>query len=233
MVISATILVALALGLVLLEAGDVDRLIQNLLYIHADQAWLLSGREPLSRLLFYDGPRWLFISTSLGLLICLILSPRWPGVRAHARSLRIVVACFLLIPLTISQLKAHTNIACPKQLLGFGGEALYMGILSSASTTGEQFRCFPAGHASGGFALMACSVFFRDEKHKRRMIFAAIAIGWILGIYKMIIGDHFFSHTLVSMFIAGLLFNLVLLFDSFLPATTGGLFNHQIDNRRS
>lgn len=37
----------------------------------------------------------------------------------------------------------------------------------------------------------------------------AISIGWALGLYKMFIGDHFLSHTLVTMLLAWLMILLI------------------------
>ena len=57
-------------------------------------------------------------------------------------------------------------------------------------------------HASAGFALYAWA-FIPSLWHKRWQIAAMVTvIAWLMGGYKMLIGDHFFSHTLVSMSLA-------------------------------
>ncbi len=40
---------------------------------------------------------------------------------------------------------------------------------------------------------------FHNPRTRRRVVAAALSLGWITGGYKMAIGDHFFSHTRVSM----------------------------------
>ncbi len=39
-------------------------------------------------------------------------------------------------------------------------------------------------------------------KNQKRALVAALIIAWSMGTYKMLLGDHFFSHTLVSMSLA-------------------------------
>lgn len=52
-------------------------------------------------------------------------------------------------------------------------------------------KCFPAAHASSGFALFAFA--FAPSLRRRRgaIIIVVMALGWAMGCYKMIIGDHF------------------------------------------
>ncbi|HIP14233.1 MAG TPA: PAP2 family protein, partial [Sulfurimonas autotrophica] len=37
----------------------------------------------------------------------------------------------------------------------------------------------------------------------------AMIVGWSMGLYKMIIGDHFFSHTLITMILAWFIILLI------------------------
>ncbi|MGB5920380.1 phosphatase PAP2 family protein, partial [Arcobacter sp.] len=59
--------------------------------------------------------------------------------------------------------------------------------------------------ASAGFALM--SIFFLFKKRKNQIIALSFAlfIAWNMALYKMFIGDHFLSHTLISMLLAWLI----------------------------
>ncbi|MBD3841537.1 MAG: phosphatase PAP2 family protein [Campylobacterales bacterium] len=86
--------------------------------------------------------------------------------------------------------------------------------------TKPQIACWPAGHASGGFALLSLFFLFRSQKNKIKAITLALVLGWSMGIYKMMIGDHFLSHTIITMLLAWIIVNLVNLFLSKLFDTT-------------
>jgi membrane-associated PAP2 superfamily phosphatase len=116
----------------------------------------------------------------------------------------------------VSGLKAVTNVACPAQLTLFGGSTPHVSLFShypEGQRPANQQRCFPAGHASGGFAVLSLLLLFKSRRHQRQIIVIGLLLGWVMGLYKMLIGDHFLSHTLTSMLIAWCSIGVV----SFLP----------------
>jgi membrane-associated PAP2 superfamily phosphatase len=52
---------------------------------------------------------------------------------------------------------------------------------------------------------------FKQRRHRARAVYLALAAGWAMGGYKMLIGDHFLSHTIISMLLAWLLVNTVVI----------------------
>ena len=66
----------------------------------------------------------------------------------------------------------------------------------------KRIACWPAGHASGGFALLSLFFLFKNRRNKIIALITALIIGWSMRIYKMAIGDHFLSHTLITMILA-------------------------------
>ncbi|MEI3479028.1 MAG: phosphatase PAP2 family protein [Bilophila sp.] len=69
-------------------------------------------------------------------------------------------------------------------------------------------KCFPAGHASGGFALMM--LFFAFPRRLRWFGLAlGLAAGWWMGLYQMLRGQHFLSHTLFTMIGAWMIIVLI------------------------
>lgn len=56
---------------------------------------------------------------------------------------------------------------------------------------------------------MSLFFLFRSRKNKIIALVSALAIAWTMGNYKMMVGDHFFSHTLITMLIAWLLILLI------------------------
>ena len=59
-------------------------------------------------------------------------------------------------------------------------------------------HCFPGGHASSGFAVLAGYFIYRVTQPKRAYFFliAACILGMGMGWAQMMRGVHFFSHSL-------------------------------------
>ena len=73
----------------------------------------------------------------------------------------------------------------------------------------SKIKCWPAGHASGGFALLSLFFLFKTEKNRKKSIVFALIVGWSMGLYKMFVGDHFLSHTIITMVLSWLLILLI------------------------
>jgi membrane-associated PAP2 superfamily phosphatase len=108
------------------------------------------------------------------------------------------------VPLILAGAKKYTNVYCPAQLSYYCGNKPYVKILSSYPAdfdrgANAKGRCFPAGHASGGFALMALFFCFKRKKYRLAGLGAGLCAGWAMGLYQILRGEHFLSHTLVTM----------------------------------
>lgn len=198
-------LAVLVMALLFIELTPLDRMVQNAFYDGNVNSWLWNKNEPVGRLFFYDGPKRVLIAFALGLIAALGWS-YYSGKYRHLRSgIRVAVLSIILVPLIVASLKAVTNVACPKDLLLYGGNIPFVDVFQQYPL-GERptslQRCFPAGHASGFFALMALSYCFVSRRSKVLIIGLAVSIGWTVGVYKMMIGDHFLSHTVISMVIS-------------------------------
>ena len=208
---------ALIVCLVWFELTPTDIWLQQQLFDFTEQQWVVSSADSLGRLLFYDGIKRILIAFGLGLMLCLIFIRRLPALCSYKSGMRIVLLARILVPACIGALKNTTNVACPRDLGQFGGDGVYAGIFGRYQKTDQskaKYRCFPAGHASGGFALLSLFFLFQDPRNRRRALLAALATGWIMGTYKMLIGDHFLSHTVTTMLLAWLIVNVVALADS-------------------
>jgi membrane-associated PAP2 superfamily phosphatase len=122
------------------------------------------------------------------------------------RGLRVAVASFIMVPLVTSALKSTSIHACPWDLERYGGTSPYLRLFESLPEHVAAGHCFPAGHASSGLWLAAFAVFWLP---RRPMLAAASFVlglmpGAILGWVQQMRGAHFLSHTLWSMWWAGL-----------------------------
>lgn len=207
-------LAALLFSLFFFEWTPADLWLQRLLFDEASGKWLWRSGEPITRFLLYDGPKGALVLFALGLLLLLSLARWLPRVAPHTRGMRIVLLSLILVPTCVGALKDTTNVACPRDVEAFGGTLPYVGVLRAYPEDrrpSSRQRCFPGGHASGGFALMSLYFLFGAPRARRRALGWALVAGWTIGTYKMVIGDHYFSHTLVSMLLAWLVINGVVL----------------------
>ena len=105
------------------------------------------------------------------------------------------VLCALLAVILV---KGFSQTSCPWDLQAFGGLVPYVSHWDIGQADGGGGHCFPAGHASTGFAFMAA--FFGLQQSAPRAALKwlgwAVLVGFILGISQQVRGAHFMSHTL-------------------------------------
>ena len=194
-------LALLLLIILLFDFTAIDMWLQDKLYQPATGQWLLDKQDPLLRTLFYDGPKTLLTLMAKVLLVVLIVFRSSTFLENYRSGLAIVLITTVITVALVGGLKSVTNVPCPKDLTHFGADYPYVTFLHRlpvAEALG-RVRCFPAGHASGGFALLSLFFLFRRRRNRWIGFGVGMVLGWTFGIYKMLIGDHFLSHTLVTM----------------------------------
>ncbi|KAA0914081.1 PAP2 family lipid A phosphatase [Psychrobacter sp. ANT_WB68] len=200
----------------MLEHSQWDVRISELFY--SDGHWLLEkGAQPY-RFLFYDGPKLLLILFGIYLLMISIWRYRQrphsnanttvikpsllkPTAALSGREIGYLLLVIIVVPTIIATLKSVTHVSCPNHLYLFNGDLPYLSIWQNIVAKTDA-KCFPAAHASAGFALYGLAYLPTLQRYRMRIFIIVTALGWIMGLYKMAFGDHFFSHTLVSMLLA-------------------------------
>ncbi|MEP4192412.1 MAG: phosphatase PAP2 family protein, partial [Sneathiella sp.] len=190
--------------------SGLDESIQSLFYNPASGRWWISKSDIVIRLIFYDGPKIVLVLLGLVLIGAALLQSRLqPFWRFSRRRLLFVILCMALVPASVALGKKLTNVYCPGQLQMYGGVApsatFASAFLGQSDSRFAKGRCFPAGHASGGFALLGLYFVFKQRRHRLAGLSVGLMSGWWMGGYQIIKGDHFVSHTLVSMAIAWLI----------------------------
>lgn len=106
----------------------------------------------------------------------------------------------LLGLLLISLLKNASPTSCPWDLIEFGGAATPMSHWAWHIADGGPGQCFPAGHASAGFAFMGGYFVLRADAPRQAKLCLELALvaGFVLGLSQQLRGAHFMSHTLWS-----------------------------------
>jgi membrane-associated PAP2 superfamily phosphatase len=92
-------------------------------------------------------------------------------------------------------------VSCPNDLVIFNGDLPYLNLWQNI-VAATPARCFPAAHASAGFSLYGLAFLPTLRKYRYQIFTTVTVLGWTMGLYKMLFGDHFFSHTLVSMLLS-------------------------------
>lgn len=120
--------------------------------------------------------------------------------RFYQQSLLTVFIAMVCSTTVVAALKSVSIHACPNDLSLYGGHLPLLGLFDDLPRGVSPGHCFPGGHASGGFALMAFYFGFRQEKPRfaKVMLFISILLGFAMGWGQMMRGEHFLSHNLWS-----------------------------------
>ncbi|HSW16115.1 MAG TPA: phosphatase PAP2 family protein [Ramlibacter sp.] len=136
------------------------------------------------------------------MIVALCLAVVWPigalrqlpvARRAQAAASALLASAFIAL------LKTGSHTSCPWDLHEFGGVARYVSHWAGwIDYDGGAGRCFPAGHATTGFAFLGGYFALRHDLPRLAKTWAAMALaaGLALGIAQQLRGAHFMSHTL-------------------------------------
>lgn len=135
------------------------------------------------------------------LVMLLALGVWWPKgflrrIDAHERLQMAVSALLALAVVSITKNLSATS--CPWDLAEFGGVARHVSHWALGVLDGGGGRCFPAGHASAGFAFLGGYFALRRKAPTaaRWWLAGSLLAGFVLGGAQQMRGAHFMSHTL-------------------------------------
>jgi len=193
--------------IVLENIPSVDTYVQQLFFQHGE--WLISKAfHNNHKFLLYTGPKIILVCIGAAFLFLFGATFFFQFDKAQLRQWRkpalLIVLSLVFIPLAIFTLKWLTGVYSPIDVLPFGGKHQHIGFISHLYTYGTVGggRSFPAGHASGGFALMALYYLPVRNVMRKFLLSLGLLAGWSMGVYQMARGEHFLSHTLTTMFLA-------------------------------
>lgn len=196
----------LAAAFALFEFTNADLALQDHFYDFANRRWIVDAREPVARAVFYNVPKLGVIATGVALLVLALGPARWRDrLRFERRALWVAVATLATVPALAGLGKSYTNTFCPSDVRRYDGDVPYVKVCEpypDGDRPERRGHCFPAGHASGGFALLGLAWL----RPSRRMRFVGLALGlglgWWMGTYQMLKGAHYLSHTVTTMLLA-------------------------------
>lgn len=177
----------------------IDEIIQSWYYdSHAhtfplrNEAWLTIGMHSTLKMLA--------IAFAVLVFAAWAISFFEPALQPERRRLGWIWIAIALASAVISTLKGASIHHCPWDLAGYGGYAPHLSLFDALPASIEPGHCFPGGHASGGFALIALYFGLRDDRKQlaNAALTGALMLGFIMGWGQTMRGAHFLSHTLWS-----------------------------------
>ena len=186
-----------ALGLALVMAWDATALDLPLARLFGDASGFAHRNDWWLTQVLHDGAR----NASWALTAVLAVMVVWPrGVmRSLSRRERIGLLLGVVASvLTMSVMKYASTTSCPWDLQEFGGRAGYVSHWRWGVADGGGGHCFPAGHASAGFAYIGGWLWLRRAAPRAAMawLVGALLLGLGLGAVQQVRGAHYTSHTL-------------------------------------
>ncbi len=200
--------IVLVFIIILFGITNIDEIVQDSFYNFSTNQWILDRELQPYKFVFYDGIKKFLIFIVVILITVSLLFWKTKLIQEYKKGIFVVVLSSIFIPLIVGGLKKCTNMPCPKHLVTYGGEYPKTKVWETYPDSFQiekKVKCWPAGHASGGFALLSLFFLFKSRKNKLLSLIFALGIGWSMGTYKMLIGDHFLSHTILTMIIAWLI----------------------------
>lgn len=204
--------VLIIISLLFFQTNEFDLKIQNHFFNFYNHSWLISKNAYWPRFIFYESVKVIYAVFIIAIFFLLIFYRKMKLIMDYQKGLIIVALSTIIIPLVVNILKDITNMPCPSDINLYGGILPHIGLFETYPAYAKpehNIHCFPAGHASGGFALMSLFFLFKNNRHRFLALSLSILLGWIIGLYKILIGDHFFSHTFISMQLAWIIILLI------------------------
>lgn len=180
-----------------LVGGQFDLRLAEHWYSLQGGSWALR-HQPIAELWLHQGGRmasvlaWLMVLG--GALLAARRDARWQ------RPLRYLAAAVLL-SVSLVALAKHTLVSdCPWDMQAFGGQRATLSLIDARPEGAPAGHCFPAGHASAGYAWIA--LYFAlaaagaGAWTRRLGLISALAVGMLFGLTQQVRGAHFLSHDL-------------------------------------
>lgn len=192
---------------------DID--FQRLWYNETTKTWWLTHEEfAATRWLWYGGAK-KAISIFAGFCgFVFLLSFFVQKVKIWRKCCVLLLLSLLFVPLLVGAGKKVTNAYCPNQVTEFNGtyeQHRIFEILEGERTLEPEGRCFPAGHCSGGYALLMLFFALPYPRYRYFGLLIGLTVGSLMGGYQIVRGEHFLSDTLSTICWAWMI-NLVLVY---------------------
>lgn len=183
----------------LMAIGNVDRSLADYFYSLQGNSWTWKDSW-IAENFFHKGGRAVSIFLALMLLVLVVLSYCHSALSPHKKPLLYFFVATAGGSLLVSAFKSALAVSCPWEFERYGGDLLYTGVVEQLFLRNGE-GCFPAGHASAGYAWVSCYFFglYYHSKWRWPGLVIPLIAGLVLGLVQQIRGAHFISHDLWSL----------------------------------
>jgi membrane-associated PAP2 superfamily phosphatase len=180
-----------------------DEHIARAVFFDSASAQWLGGHSWVINELLHTGGRWAIraiVAIALAFWGATFVKSDWREFRRPAAFF--TVSAVLSMGL-VGLLKNVTNVDCPWDLVPFGGRFPYVELFADRPDALRAAHCFPAAHASSGYALLALYFVFRERYARLAQLGLAVGLltGLTFGLVQQARGAHFVSHDVWSAFL--------------------------------
>jgi membrane-associated PAP2 superfamily phosphatase len=186
----------------LISISGADFKVADFIYGLEHYRWSLKN-DVITQGVIHQGGKMLSLLFGVAVLLLLIISAVCKQCRYLCRPLLYLFLATLLSTLAVSLIKHIVSMECPWDLHRYGGTANFVGLLEQRPASMPDSACFPAGHASAGYAWIWLYFFFAVTRPEWRWrgLAVGLAIGCIFGVAQQLRGAHFLSHDLWTVMI--------------------------------
>ena len=151
--------------------------------------------------LIHKGGRDLITIILSALMVALIASWPYKPLVKHRVGLAYLLIGALGGILSVALIKNLTHIYIPSDLMRYGGAMPHIRIFDPVPPGLPIGHAFPAGHASGAYALISFYFLFtvRGSRWRYPALASCLTLGFTFGLAQQIRGKHFFSHDLFAL----------------------------------
>lgn len=204
-----TSFILFVLSLILFEMTEIDFYLQDKLYDFNLHRWLFNDPQQIYHLIFYKLIKFPIYFIAAFVIYKCIIGYKNKTLFKETRAYLIVLLSLIIIPGGIATVgKKSISIQCPYDIPRYGGTIPFVKKLEPYPINPNRpdgkwppGNCWPAGHASGGFALLSLYLVFKDKKKKFWAIIFGLTMGTVMSIYQMIRGAHYISHQIDTLLI--------------------------------
>lgn len=171
-----------------------DQWLADRLYEWQGHRWLL--RHAPATEWFHAAGRDVSTVAWLGVLAAWLVARSRRSLVALRRPLAYLVIATALSTILVAWTKSWSNMDCPWDLVRYGGDRPYVGLFALRPLGLTRGDCFPAGHASGGYAWLSLYFFLLAVRPRWRWAGLAVGggAGLLFGLSQQLRGAHFVSH---------------------------------------
>jgi len=180
-----------------------DEHIARAVFFDSAHAQWIGGRSWVINEMLHTGGRWairVIVAIALAFLGATYVKSGWREFRRPAAFFAISTVLSMGL---VGLLKNVTNVDCPWDLVPFGGRFPYVELFADRPDALRTAHCFPAAHASSGYALLALYFVFRVRHARLAKLGLAVGLltGLTFGLVQQARGAHFVSHDVWSAFL--------------------------------